>query len=488
MKLTVLFDDTQEASAALRDLMGVRKFGALVFQRRSRVQAMAAVAAEAGAGFFHAQSSEDLAQLLENMRNESDDCAYLIVPAHLAAATPDGKLVTFLRQLAFSPNNLQIPVRDNSTDTRGWTLMRASMTRQYLAMAIKGQAREFFEQHLDILSPIRGRVPLVDISDERALLDFLSGQMDARYFNALERDDYTVTKRSADRAKLKREYDFYHLSPPEMQMFLVQPFDFQDDGRTASYRMERLSVPDMSLQWVHGAFQEAEFERFLDHILFFIRSRPERALPATDVRRVQHEIYIAKVEQRLSALKQAPDYAQLAPLLERVSGGIDALQKRYLALYEKIGKRLPHHRLTFGHGDPCFSNILYSKTNQYLKLIDPRGATTADDLFTDPYYDVAKLSHSVLGGYDFINQGKFDIQVDDALRPTLTLENPPADWARRLFLEKLDAAGFDAELVRLCEASLFISMLPLHMDRPRKVLAFAIRGVSILDELSGRDQ
>jgi len=485
MKLHVLFDDTLNASDALRDLMGVHKFGALVFQRRSRAQAMSAVATQAGARFIHAQSSDDLAALLEQLRTETDDSAYLLAPAHLAAGTSDDKLVTFLRQVAFAPSNLHIPLNDRS-DSGGWALMRASMMRQYLAMAVKGLGREFFEAQGDMLSPIRGRLPLVDISDERALLDFLSGQLDARYFNALERDDYIVTKSSADRAKLKREFDFYHLSPPEMQMFLVQPFDFKDDGEKASYRMERLSVPDMSLQWVHGAFQEAEFERFLDHILFFITTRPERPTPAADVRRVQDELYITKVEQRLAALKQAPEYAKLAPLLERACGGVDALQARYLAMYEKMRRRLPDHHLTFGHGDPCFSNILYSKTNQYLKLIDPRGATTADDLFTDPYYDVAKLSHSVLGGYDFINQGKFDIQVDEGLRPTLILENPPADWARTLFLKKLDAAGFDADMVRLCEASLFISMLPLHMDRPRKVLGFAIRGASILDELSGK--
>jgi len=484
MKLHILFDDTLSASDALRDLMGVHKFGALVFQRRTRVQAMAAVAAQAGARFIHAQSNADLTQLLDQLRTESDESAFLLVPAHLAATCSDDTLITFLRQITFAPSNLHMPSAENSTQ-HGWALLRASTMRQYLAMAVKGQAREFFEAIGETFAPIRGRLPLTDISDERALLDFLSGQLDARYFNALERDDYIVTKRSADRAKLKREFDFYHLSPPAMQMFLVQPFDFKDDGQTASYRMERLSVPDMSLQWVHGAFQEAEFERFLDHIFFFIGARPERLTPAAEVRRVQDDLYIAKVEQRLAALKQAPEYAKLAPLLERVCNGVDALHARYLDLYQKMRRRLPDQRLTFGHGDPCFSNILYSKTNQYLKLIDPRGATTEADLYTDPYYDVAKLSHSVLGGYDFINQGKFDIHVDDGLRPSLALENPPADWARALFHKKLDAAGFDADVVRLCEASLFISMLPLHMDRPRKVLAFAIRGAGILDELSG---
>ena len=54
-----------------------------------------------------------------------------------------------------------------------------------------------------------------------------------------------------------------------------------------------------------------------------------------------------------------------------------------------------------GHGDLCFSNMFYSKSNQYLKLIDPRGASSEHDLYTDPDYDVAKLSHSIQGRLRF---------------------------------------------------------------------------------------
>ena len=44
-----------------------------------------------------------------------------------------------------------------------------------------------------------------------------------------------------------------------------------------------------------------------------------------------------------------------------------------------------------GHGDPCFANTLYNKSTKTLKFIDPKGALTEDELWTNPYYDVAKL-------------------------------------------------------------------------------------------------
>jgi hypothetical protein len=101
---------------------------------------------------------------------------------------------------------------------------------------------------------------------------------------------------------------------------------------------------------------------------------------------------------RIEQLKLASEYAKLAPLFERSFGGIDALVDRYMTPYRASSHRRGQMALVLGHGDPCFSNILYSKSNQYLKLIDARGGASVETLFTDPYYDVAKLSHSVLGG------------------------------------------------------------------------------------------
>ena len=62
-------------------------------------------------------------------------------------------------------------------------------------------------------------------------------------------------------------------------------------------------------------------------------------------------------------------------------------------LYEKLVARADETTLCIGHGDLCFSNMLYSKTTGLLKFIDPRGADKPSDLYMHSYYDVAKLSH-----------------------------------------------------------------------------------------------
>ena len=54
---------------------------------------------------------------------------------------------------------------------------------------------------------------------------------------------------------------------------------------------------------------------------------------------------------------------------------------------------------------------------------------------------------------------------------------------KRIFERKLKEAGVDVPTVRLFECSLFLSMLPLHIDRPGKVMAFILNAVKILDEI-----
>lgn len=90
----------------------------------------------------------------------------------------------------------------------------------------------------------------------------------------------------------------------------------------------------------------------------------------------------------------------------------------------------------------------------------------------------------MLGNYDFINAGLFELRYDDHLALRLDLHVPEIRELQVRFVARLEDTGFDVGLVRLYEASLFLSMLPLHIDVPKKVLAFALRARDILHSLS----
>ena len=161
---------------------------------------------------------------------------------------------------------------------------------------------------------------------------------------------------------------------------------------------------------------------------------------------------------------------------------LGAVFERYYAAAASYADTMPDYEC-IGHGDSCFSNILYDRRTRLLKLIDPAGATSAEQLFTNPLYDIVKLSHSILGGYDFVSNGLYDITLGADLRLHLhTPETMYGDYAR-LFLEELGTRGLDPCAIRLLEASLFLSMLPLHQDNPRNVVAFVLIALNILAEV-----
>lgn len=150
---------------------------------------------------------------------------------------------------------------------------------------------------------------------------------------------------------------------------------------------------------------------------------------------------------------------------------------------EKIEARVSYpQQLVIGHGDPCFANALYNKSTKTLKFIDPKGAITEEELWTNAYYDVAKLSHSVCGRYDFFNNALFDIKINTDFEYDLEI---PFDNSKYIdiFKRKVQENGFDYPTVRIYEASLFLSMLPLHIDNPHKVFGFILNVKNILKEI-----
>jgi hypothetical protein len=223
--------------------------------------------------------------------------------------------------------------------------------------------------------------------------------------------------------------------------------------------------------------------RFLDKVFYYLSVRPVREVGQEKARAVYRDAFRDKVLARLEQLKGKPEYARLAPYFDANFGGVDALFGRYLKLLERLGDRGIRRELCIGHGDLCFSNILYSKTTGLMRFIDPRGADGEEDLYVTPYYDLAKLSHSIIGNYDFINHGLYRLEIGADLQVQLAIEPGAPSWARALFEQRLREAGYDPALIRLLEASLFLSMVPLHIDSPKKVLAFLVNGSRILDEL-----
>lgn len=325
---------------------------------------------------------------------------------------------------------------------------------------------------------------LVDIGIINHFIQCITGNFDSRFFNSFQENEYTLTKSSANKEKIKAEYRFYQMLPEDMKFWFVMPFNYREAGHTASYSMERLHMTDLAIKWVHGSMNMTEFDELLDKYFFFFRSRHEKMCTKDEYQNIADSLYKDKVSDRIADLKKHADYGKIAALLDTCEHiSIDDLAVRYFSLKEKIEARIKYpYRLVIGHGDPCFANTMYNKSTQTLKFIDPKGALTEEELWTNPYYDVAKLSHSVCGRYDFFNNALFDIRIDETFSCVLEIPFDNCEY-QEIFRNKAAENGFDYLSVRIYEASLFLSMLPLHMDNPHKVFGFIMNVKNILKEI-----
>lgn len=325
-----------------------------------------------------------------------------------------------------------------------------------------------------------------DLSVPGQFLDFITGGFDARFFNALAGDEHTVTKKSSKKEKIKAEYNFYYFLPDNMKMWFVMPYDYKESEDGASYKMERYHMTDIAIRFVHGAVSTDEMRDILDKLFYFIRLRKCKAVSAAAAKEVADELYLTKLKSRMEDLKKLPEYSRFDALVEMGTdyGSIDEIVAHYERLYERVNKAFApkEHVLVVGHGDLCFSNILYSREASLLRLIDPKGAVTEEELYTDVYYDLAKLSHSICGCYDFFNSGLYQITMDRDMRLRLSIDTDAAPYVE-VFRDFLDKNGFSYIRVRLLEAGLFLSMLPYHMDQPGKVFGFLLNAIRILEEV-----
>ncbi len=116
-----------------------------------------------------------------------------------------------------------------------------------------------------------------------------------------------------------------------------------------------------------------------------------------------------------------------------------------------------------------------------MKLIDPRGNLGSQGPWGPIEYDLAKLSHSVCGSYELITNNLLDWSFKNSLQPRLSFAISNQKLVP-VFSDWLEKKGQSLARVRLFETSLFLSMLPLHMDNPPALLAHFHQSLSAFQD------
>ena len=480
MKVIVVYDDTGRKSEVITDIIGDKGFADVIVKKRRLEEYYQSSIRKiySDLQWKKVHSAFEYPELVREIELHSEETIRILHCFSNYLISDEEKALLSFKKLDF----IKEPYSAKEGKRIAAVLFPDAKSYLFFCKAIlSGQKpwdaaksiKEFFE--------IDG---LVDIGIVGNFVQCVTGNFDSRYFNSLRGNEYTLVKSSSNIKKIKSEYTFYHLLPEDMKYWFVMPFHYQESETEASYTMERLHMTDLAIKWVHGSMDESEFEELLDKYFFFFRSRYSRKCSKEEYERVAKALYIDKVKERITALKRLPEYQKIQTIIEiSEETKLDLLVLKYFRLKEKIEAKMNvSYESVIGHGDPCFANALYSKSTKTLKFIDPKGALSEEELWTNQYYDIAKLSHSVCGRYDFFNNALFDIHINDQFLYTLEIPFDPSKYID-IFRRKVEENGFDYLAVRIYAVSLFLSMLPLHIDNPHKVLGFVLNARNILEEI-----
>ena len=329
--------------------------------------------------------------------------------------------------------------------------------------------RDRFESNSTV---IKHGLSLSDLGLPTEDFDFSLLASKPRFFNHLEFDGKRVRKLTKWTQKGKAEATFYRLIPEPLSGFFPQLIKEIDEPDAHVYELEQKKWFDMGRHAIQDSFNAQDWSNFERGLRSYFDKLPRVTAGPERVKSEMQRYFIEKLDERLTQFLHDPvSIAMRAQFRRDVGADFEARTGELRERIERSLKLYNGNSLVFSHGDLCLSNILFNREGAELCLIDPRGVIDSSDLYRPEDYDLAKLAQSLDGNYEFI----------------LNHRVPSDQWrnnASRLLANWLESRGRSMEDIRVYVASLYWSLLPLHVDQPARAYRFMLEGEAYLSKVS----
>ncbi|WP_210397314.1 hypothetical protein [Motiliproteus sediminis] len=357
---------------------------------------------------------------------------------------------------------------------------------RYLAMNQGGFVPALSDYHLEqTLTPL----PVLgwyDFGHINAYFGSRAGFTTQRSFNALQIDGRTVVKSSDNHAKVRGEIHWFSEVPPSLSVFAPKLLSSEVAEGRSRYTLEYVYNLPLSDLFVFGRLAKETWRSIFHscrHFMSLGRLAAESATLAPDS---LEGLYLPKTLARLRQFGAASGWDIDSPVSfngRRFPSPLEMAEKSS----QWIGPAGVAD-VAVVHGDFCFSNILYDFRTRRIKVVDPRGIDLdgKPSIFGDQRYDYAKLYHSVHGLYDLIVAGRLEASGNQT-EQLLELRDDWFDYHQSIkqVFEEVFFGGQPEKMasIRAINVHLFLSMLPLHADRPDRQLTMLANAYRLYAEL-----
>ncbi|WP_199614026.1 fructosamine kinase family protein [Paenibacillus alkalitolerans] len=314
-----------------------------------------------------------------------------------------------------------------------------------------------------------------------------------RSFNSLDISQGYVKKTGTKTKKIKAEYEWYRNIPWEIKTYTPQVYEYGYCEMKPYYILEYLPLTPLNELYVYGENNVVYWERIFSHCNTFFElcenkiEKPieEKSINIIQLKKMAENLFEEKTYSRLEEFSRSTGFDLQKELILNGQACLSILKIAEECIQtSKKDSIIP----AVLHGDFCFSNILYSSRDDQIKVIDPRGMSDKQfSIYGDLRYDIAKLTHSVIGLYDYIIAGAMDFKINNDYEMDLKFyqKNRVLDIQKQFSKQRFMKNHITINQIMPITILLFISMLPLHSDNPirqRALLSNAIRLFLLFEE------
>lgn len=311
----------------------------------------------------------------------------------------------------------------------------------------------------------------------------------ARSFNQVIANVNFIKKTSNNLNKIESEYKWFKQVPKSLNLFTPNVWSFKQKENIASYKIEFIGAPTLQEKWVFGNLPDFVYFNIIDQIFSFIRKSKKikfKEFNNSLVKENFKELYIEKTQQRVIEFSKQLQFNIEQPIFinNKKYPPLKTFSLEVLKILNEQLDNIEKLMFTFMHGDLCFSNILTDSRSNLIKVIDPRGGlnnnfNSKNKIIGDFRYDIAKLGHSLIGNYDYIVTGFYNLSIKGEMNFDFSLQHEKRDDLKKYYFEKVEELNVNSIFIHASIVNLFISMLPLHSDDKNRQVALLLNAYQL---------
>jgi hypothetical protein len=310
--------------------------------------------------------------------------------------------------------------------------------------------------------------------------------IEARSFNQLSMDRFrgSITKKSQNQEKLIREIKYYEAIPAELRIFFPRMLDAQKENGSIFQVLEYYPYPNLSSHFVYREIPIHVWGKIFFKIRDILENEFSNYLEI-DKKYDLNAVFVERTKSRLNILKQ--DESLITQMLGTdnliINGKSFLGVNKILDLASQFVVNI-ESKSTFIHGDFCLSNILCELNTLNFKFIDPRGGFETASCYGPNIYDIAKLGHSIVSGYDFIIADQFKIEFEPN-NSSYSIElfcDANHNSITEIFYEVFTSEKLNRRQINLISGLTLIGVASFHLSHPDRALAMLLRGTEVCGE------